>query len=196
MQLTPREAWRRPYPDATHGTAAIQSYRADGLTALRAAIHGENVREGDVCTQLLINGHLVMSDSRDEYRDHITAINRATGRVLINGLGLGCYLAAILTKPDVRRVDVVEINPDVLALVAPHFYDDERVRFHRADAYEQAKRWPSGIRWDVAWHDIWPDKCTDDLKHHARLSRSYGRRVDWQGCWAHERLLWLRERGR
>lgn len=174
--------WRRRYPEATLGSAQIKKYTAA-------------TPPGDTCTQLLVRGELVMSDTRDELRDHYTAIYRAKGRVLINGLGLGCYLAVVLSKPEVTHVDVVELNPDVLALVAPHFTKDERVVFHQADAYVQARKWPPGTRWDCVWHDIWPTKCSDDLEGHARLRRSYARRAEWQGSWAHETLVYLRERG-
>ena len=69
-----------------------------------------------------------MSTTPFEQRTNRTAFYDATGRVLINGLGLGMLLAAILRKPDVKRVRVIEHDADVIALVGPTFATDERVK--------------------------------------------------------------------
>lgn len=169
------------------GRARIDVIEASGTSAFLASLQGESIRDGDRMTRLSVGRRLVMSDTRDEYRDHVEAIHRATGRVLIHGLGLGCYLRAILQKPDVQHVDVVELEQDVLDLVGPYFADDARVHFHQGDAYTFT--FPKGVTWDAAWHDIWADKCSDDLEGHARLNRRYARRVGWQRCWAHHELL-------
>lgn len=157
----------------------------------RAAMHARSTREGTYTT-LRLNGRLWMSDTDAERNDHLPPlwqIEKPSARhVLINGLGLGMVLKAALVFPHVEHVDVVEIDKRVVELVGAH-YDDPRVTIHHADAYEQAKAWPCRTRWDVAWHDIWPDLCTDNLPDMARLHRSYGRRVRWQGSWGHGQLL-------
>lgn len=142
-------------------------------------------------------GALWMSDTPDEYRDHARAVHEATGRVLVNGLGLGCVLRAMLVNPAVTHVDVVERDSELVALMqdlAP-WMADPRVHVHVADAYEQARAWPRGTTWDVAWHDIWLNICADDLPGHTRLLRSYARRTGWQGAWRHEYLQSLQRRG-
>ena len=158
------------------------------LTALRS---GRGTRPGTY-TRLLLNGQLWMSDTDAEKRDHLEPLwhiqsNKAR-RVLINGLGLGMVLKAALTFDHVEHVDVVEIDERVVSLIGKHYAADPRVHIHYADAYEQAKRWAPGTRWDVIWSDIWPDLCTDNLPEMARLRRSYGRRCDWHGCWGRELL--------
>lgn len=151
--------------------------------------HGRHVRPG-IYTKLTVDGRMWMSDTNDEWRDHTPAawrIQRSDSRrVLINGLGIGMVLKAALDCEHVEHVDVVEVDPRVVALVGPH-YDDPRVTMATADAY--TKQWPTGTRWDVAWHDIWLDLCTDNLPKMTRLHRSYGRRVEWQGSWGRELLL-------
>lgn len=169
--------------ESTHGRASVSLVKAGALETFRS----RGVRAGDVATSLTVNNRLLMSDTRDEWSDHWEAINKASGRVLIHGLGLGCYLKAILTKPEVTSVDVVELEADVLALIGPYYASDPRVHLHHGDAYTFT--FPQGATWDVAWHDIWADKCTDDLDGHARLNRRYGRKVGWQGCWAHPELV-------
>lgn len=192
-----RAAWRvrDRYQEAQHGRAQLVLYTATALDAIRGAFSADaaNIRAGARCMQLRVGGNLWMSDTSDEYRDHVVAIMEARGRVLIHGLGLGCYLAAILTKPEVTHVDVVELDPDVIALVGPYYAHDARVRIHHGDAFTFA--WPKGTRWNTVWHDIWADKCTDDLEAHGKLARKFARRCDWQGAWAHEFLLYHRRRG-
>lgn len=153
--------------------------------SLRLIKTGRGVPAG-VYTGLYHGRSIVMSDTPDEIRDHLHFIYRAHGRILVHGLGLGMVLKALLLKPEVTHVDVVEKSADVLALVGPS-YSDPRVSIHHGDAY--SFQFPPGTRWNYAWHDIWPDICTDNLNGMSKLHRRYGRRVDWQGSWCRERVL-------
>lgn len=123
----------------------------------------------------------VMSDTHDEMRDHSAPVRMARGHVLINGLGIGVVLGAVLKKPEVTRVTVVELDPDVIALVGPHYACD-RLEIVNASAFDYQP--PKGIRYGAVWHDIWDAICGDNLAEMTKLKRKYGRRADWQGCWA------------
>lgn len=133
----------------------------------------------------------MMSDTPAEQRDHNEMLWKlrepTTKSVLINGLGIGMVLKWALDQPHVERVDVVEMDADVILLVGPHYMNmaerlGKTLSIYHHDAYEM--EWPKGSRWDVAWHDIWPDICVDNLPLMAKLNRKYGRRVGWQGCWS------------
>lgn len=143
-------------------------------------------------TKLTRNGRLWMSDTDAEKRDHLDVLMEIwrtdAKRVLINGLGLGMIVKGALSLPTVERIDVVEIDARVVELVGRQYAKDDRVRLHLADAYEQAKSWPPGTRWNIGWSDIWPDLTTDNLPDMARLNRSYGRRCDWHRCWGQEQI--------
>ncbi|MEV8610254.1 hypothetical protein AB0383_20405 [Amycolatopsis sp. NPDC051373] len=156
---------------------------------------GRGVHPG-VYTKLTERGVFWMSDTIAEWRDHREAVRKIrdldTRRVLINGLGIGMVLKAALACEHVEHVDVVEKDPRVKALVGTHYLTDPRVEIHEADAY--TVKWPAGTRWDMAWHDIWPDLCTDNLALMSKLHRRYGRRVDWQGSWGRELLVSQRRR--
>ncbi len=195
--MTTAEAWHvsSRYQPGEIGKARIDRHTANETEAMIGRLHGESISVGDTVVRLFVGGQLVMSDSYDELRGHYTAIRMARGKVLVNGLGLGCYLWAILQKPEVESVDVVELSADVVSLVGPYFSPDHRVHIICANAFEQSTRWPKGTRWNCAWHDIWASKCTDDLEEHSKLLRSYGKRVDWQGCWAHEQLQLRKRQG-
>lgn len=138
----------------------------------------------------------VMSDTPDEYRDHFEAIYRATGHVLLNGLGIGCVLqcCAEKRKPRVTKITVIEKSEDVIALVGPHYEEKygDRIEIIHADAFEYKP--PKGVRYGMVWHDIWNDMCEDNLPQMHKLHRKYGRRTDWQGSWGRTRIEALRGR--
>ena len=168
-----------------------------------------------------------MSDTPDEMRDHSYAISEAEsrgGHVLINGLGLGMVVAAILDaeaqcpechqyphhyedtcehvagKPRipfaVDKVTVIEISPDVIALVGPTLMKRYGARLEIIEADAFTYKPPKGIKYSVVWNDIWPDLCTDNLKTMGTLHRRYGRRCDWQGSWGKELLRYHRRQER
>lgn len=144
---------------------------------------GRPIRPGTY-TRLSRGGTTVMSDVPAEKRDHVAFVRVARGDVLINGLGLGMVLQAVLLKPEVLSVTVVEKSADVIALVGDVYRNDPRLTIVEADAYTFQP--PKGVRYGAVWHDIWDDICSDNLKGMGRLHRKYGRRTDWQGSWAKE----------
>lgn len=126
---------------------------------------------------------VVMSNTPMEVRTNSEPFYYATGRVLINGLGLGMLLEAILSKPSVTYVRVIEIDEHIIKLVGRHFKKDNRVEIIRGDAlsYHPAR----GEKFDYAWHDIWDAIDPVNLPQMATLGRRYNRRVaNRQGWWA------------
>lgn len=129
----------------------------------------------------------IMSNTRMEILTAAEAYSKATGRVLINGLGLGMVLECVLAKPSVTYVRVIEIDQDVIDLVGPHFSKDPRVEIINADAYEYTPA--KGETFDYVWHDIWDDINADNLPLMAKLARKYGRRTSDQGTWSKKEAL-------
>jgi len=174
-------------PEGRRGPWAVKRFavtaQQSAFASLRAAINGgRGAVPAGKYTQLVHDRRgLVMSDTPDEKRDHYEAVYRAKGHVLINGLGLGMVLTAILKKPDVSRVTIVEIDEDVIGLVGSHFSDERLTIVHDSAFLYQP---PKGERFGAVWHDIWDNICTDNLPEMTRLKRRYGRRADWQGCWS------------
>lgn len=147
-------------------------------------------------TRLRRGRTVVMSDTPAERRDHAYFVSLATGSVLVNGLGLGMCIKAVLAKDDVAEVTVIEKSPDVIRLVAPAL-TDPRLTIIEADAL--AWQPPKGKRYDAVWHDIWDNICADNLPDMHKLHRKYGRRTDWQGSWCRaecerQSREWKRER--
>lgn len=126
-----------------------------------------------------------MSDCPAEISDHLSFIARASGTVLVNGLGLGVVLQALLRKPDVKHLTVVELEQDVINLVAPHYYKmfgTSRLNIVCDDAFKFSP--PRGVVYDAVWHDIWRDISIDNYDGIKRLNRRFGRWCKYQAYWA------------
>lgn len=136
--------------------------------------------------RLVVDGEMMMSNTPMERYSNDWIIKEGKGRILINGLGLGCVLTALLKKPDVTEVWVVEKDEDVIKLVWPTFEHDPRVRLIHADALEYVP--PKGQVFDYVWHDIWPTISVDNLPDMTKLHRRYARRCVHQQSWLREYL--------
>ncbi len=152
------------------------------------AARGISMPHGEY-TRLRCEGRdgVTMSDTPTEMDQHLAFVHSAKGHVLINGLGLGMALSAILLpdrKRPVDKVTVVEIEQDIIDLVGPHYLNDPRVEIIHASAFDYQP--PNGVRYGAVWHDIWDSICSENLDEMKTLHRRYGRRTDWQGSWGRE----------
>lgn len=141
-------------------------------------------------------GYTVMDDSDREIRRHLGAILAARGRVLKTGLGFGCFVRACLQKPEVEHIDVIEINPAIIAHFGAEFAANPRVTIHQADAFGFPLE---GRHWQFAWHDIYCDGNEGLQVLHNRLLLRYRGHCDQQGAWALPRWtarLWARKTGK
>ena len=172
-------------PEGRSGPWSIERFEIPekSIETIRAAFSGRPTRPGWYTAVKHDRRGIVMSDTPAEQRDHAWFIRAAKGHVLINGLGIGMCLNAALAKPDVERVTVVEIDQDVISLVAP-VYADDRVTIVNESAFDYSP--PKGERYGAVWHDIWDAICADNLSEMHKLHRKYGRRADWQGSWCRE----------
>ena len=186
-------------PEGGHGAVTVERFTIGTDDFQNFRMGGRAARPGTY-TMLCRKGELWMSDTTAERMDHFEAareIDARGGRILIGGLGLGMILRVALLTPKVAHIDVVEIDPDVIALVGPHYQAMAAARGKSLSIIQAdltTVKWPPQTRWDVAWFDIWPDLCTDALDSMAALRRSYGRRADWCECWGREWLLDRRRR--
>ena len=194
IETKPRIDWQNlkaVVPEGQHGEWRVEQFvipeDETDLYNMRLLFSGYGSRRVKPGTYTrLIRGHMfdpMMSDTPAEIRDCLPlfrALENHGGRVLMNGLGLGLTVQAALSLPTVEHIDVVEIESDIISLVAPH-YSDPRLTIHEGDALTY--KFPKGTRWNVVWHDIWPSICGDNAEAMGRLNRRYGRRCNWQGAW-------------
>lgn len=185
------EEWKVTVPAASKGSWTIEQFDIpkDNIHSFMYAMKGRGTGHGTFTRLLHKRRGIVMSDTEAEVMDHLEASREARnrgGRVLINGLGLGMFASHCLSQDNIKHVDIVEIDKDIIAMVEPHLretFPNKSFDVHNKDAYAQMKKWKAGTRWDIAWHDIWDTICGDDREDQTRLMRSYGRRVGWQACW-------------
>lgn len=188
-----------PVPDGESGAWAVQTFVVSERESERTKI---DVAKGDrwayvppgTYKRLVRGDTVVMSNTPMEVTTNRTAVHRALGDILLNGLGLGMVLAAVLRRTDVRSVTVIEKAVDVIELVAPTFASDPRVRIIEADAFNYSPA--RGTRFDVVWHDIWDCMSPENLGEMTELHRRYGRRASWQGSWGRAHCEMLRDRHR
>ena len=89
------------------------------------------------------------------------AIEKARGKVVTFGLGLGYFAYMAARKEEVDSVTVVERDDKVIklfeSLILPQFPMKEKIRIVRSDALEYFKTEMPKERFDYAFIDIWRD---------------------------------------
>ena len=100
------------------------------------------------------------------------AIEKAHGRVVTFGLGLGYYAFMVSKKHNVESITVVEKSRDVIELfrtyILPQFSNPEKVIIVEDDAFSYAERVMPGEGFDVAFVDTWRD-ASDGAPMYARM---------------------------
>lgn len=162
-------------PAGRRGDVLVEHQNIEDGGGIHAQLRGQGTRNGTYAV-LKVRGQVVMSDTDMERRSNIGAILGATGDVLIGGLGLGMIVCPMLRNPGVASITVIELNPDVIALVEPavrHWADVQglshfgRLNVVQADVYTW--RPAKGQKFDTIYFDVWPDISEDNLVGIARL---------------------------
>lgn len=91
----------------------------------------------------------------------LPAVEKAYGRVLTYGLGLGYFAYMCSLKDNVESVTVVERSEDAAelfrTLVLPQFSRPEKIRIIISDAVEYAEKTAPRAGYDFIFADIWHD---------------------------------------
>lgn len=181
-------------PEGRKGPWRIQHFTVSEveaeLDALRNLINGRNraVRAGTYMSLRHDRRGIIMSDTPAERADHYQVlewVGMGATSFLIHGLGLGMIATWLDADPRVERIDVVEIEPDVIELVAPTVLaNTSKVTIHEGDAFTFTH--PGEPSWDAAWHDIWDDISTENIPQMDALEERYAPHVRWQACWSRD----------
>ena len=118
------------------------------------------------------DGRLWMSIAPNEINTMKEAMDRASGNVLVFGLGLGYFQYRVMQKQDVRSVTCVELNRDIIDLFSeqmlPFFPNREKLTLVCEDAFHYAEReFPAG-KYDYVFTDLWHD-VSDGLPMYLRM---------------------------
>ena len=172
-------------PNGQSGRWKVDEVEVDELQSMMSARHGRVYFCPVGTYKRLTDGwNCVMSNTPMELRTNAEFVRRAKGHVHINGLGLGVVLLAVLMKPEVESVTVVEKSEDVIKLIAPSFAHFDKLTIIQGDAL--AYKPPTKKTFGAVWHDIWNDVCADNRKDMALLHRRWGRKTEWQGSWSRD----------
>ena len=102
------------------------------------------------------------------------AIERARGKVVTFGLGLGYFAYMASLKDEVESVTVVELSERVIELfkkyVLPQFSHPEKIRIVNRDAFEYAELDMPQEHFDFAFVDTWRD-ASDGAPMYERMKR-------------------------
>ena len=148
---------------------------------------------------LRVKGRLMMTDTDMERITNLDFVRRATGDVLVAGLGLGMVLHPICAKPDVRSVTVIEKYAEVTDLVRASLPNHRALHVVTADIFDWKPA--KGVKYDTIYFDIWPDLTSDNLPQMGTLHRKFSPRLNrtnpacWMGSWRRDFCRMLAQRG-
>lgn len=156
--------WRTPvtdYPARKLGKVEIRKVK----NALNTLYYMEGVRGHLYCeykksapiTALKISGKIWMTDDPQYVWSLESFAERAKGKVLVAGLGLGIVVHQLVKNPAVTEINVIERNMDVIRLVQPLLPNDPRIHVIEGDFYEWCDHtsmktdfFPDTVIWDLA----------------------------------------------
>lgn len=181
-------------PDGEQGNVRIDTFTVNDADVekakMRALFSGSYAEyrgfKAGTYKRLVIDGRIMMSNTEMEVSTNLGVIRNATGRVLIAGLGLGMILFPMQEKEDVTEIVVLEKNPNVIDLVAPHL--GEKVKVVECDIFEYE---PEG-KFDVIYFDIWFDISADNWEEMKTLTKKFKYALNrknplcWMSSWRKE----------
>lgn len=102
------------------------------------------------------NERIWMSVTPHEINTMSEPIEKAKGKVLVLGLGLGYFPFMVLRKEEVDSVTVIEKNPEIISLfkenILPFFPNKEKLEIIEGDAFEHFKK---ADKYDYVFADLW-----------------------------------------
>ena len=113
-----------------------------------------------------------MSITPNEVETMREPIEKARGKVLTFGLGLGYFAYMVSEKNDVSTVTVIEQNEDVISIfksyILPQFRNGCKIRIVKGDAFEYASKYMSKEDYDYVFADLWHD-VSDGLNMYIKM---------------------------
>ena len=102
------------------------------------------------------------------------AIEKAKGKVVTFGLGLGYFAYMAARKPEVESVTVVELSKDVIKLfneeILPYFKNPQKIKIVNSDAFKYAEEVMPKEEFDFAFVDTWRD-ASDGLPMYEKMKK-------------------------
>ena len=138
-------------------------------------------------------GEVIMSNTPAEVEDHWPFIDKASGDILIFGLGLGMVVQALIDKPDVETITVVEIDSNIIALSGNHYENlSKKVKILQADAFN----YYTEQKYGAIWFDIWDRIDEENLDQMQQLKKRWRKNSPIRMCWAEDICRDIRREGK
>ena len=125
---------------------------------LRCRLRGEYEQMVKAGTYLRLrddNGVVVMSNTQMEIDTNRIVVEHAEGNVLIFGLGIGMVIEALLVKPTVTSIKVIELDEDIIEHVGLLYKDEPKIAIQQGDCLSYLPK--ENEHYDYIWFDIWDD---------------------------------------
>lgn len=151
----------------------------------------------------LYGNRVMMTDTPREREMNMEIVEKAHGRVLIAGLGIGMILLPILLKSEVERVVVVEKYADVMHMVVPQIKSWARMHHDpsKNTCISKLYFWCGNIhdyskddKFNVIYFDIWAEPDEHAYKETKVLWKEFRKSLDrsdpkhWMGAWRRDEM--------
>jgi hypothetical protein len=148
----------------------------------------------DIIIHYLKDEHgVIMSTIPQEMEQHARQLQNAHGKVLVGGLGLGLSVSLLQENPKVTEITVVEINPDIIALIKPHL-DSSKTNIIYGDLHGYLKK--CSTKFDFGYFDIWRGTSEYDFSTIVwPLRRLATGIVEQLECWNEDEMIGQIEMG-
>jgi spermidine synthase len=123
----------------------------------------------------------IMYDDMHVIIQSSNCILNAKGKVLLTGLGIGMCARALMNKPDVDEITIIEKEADIISLVKPIFKESKKIKIINDDAYIWLP--PKGTMYDFAWHDMFGLASFKTLYHMHLITKRFEPYVKEQDCY-------------
>jgi spermidine synthase len=196
-------------PEGKQGVAVIDHFAMNKMDVLASLnTHYEDFVPEGTYARLRVNGELMMTDSPMEKRTNLEIVEKARGRVLIAGLGIGMILRTIMRKPEVTHITVLEKYQDVVDLVLPQFASSSllvsgyernghnhiqiagaKLEVIVADVFQWEPT--DTTKYNTIYFDIWPNSLVDFLPEMDALYKRYRpllAKGGWMDSWTYKQL--------
>jgi len=152
--------------------------------ALNPEIHGQQ-KQSTIILRDNEKKEVVMSDSWMEQNTNIDFVRKASGDILIAGLGIGMIVLALQKKPDVKSITVVEkdnrLATFILSYIGP-FLDRLKVKIVVSDIHKfHTERY-----YDYIYCDIWNNISNLNLREMDKLTEKFKDNSDNISHWRYD----------
>jgi hypothetical protein len=120
------------------------------------------------------NGKVWMSITPHEINTMKEGISKAKGHICVYGLGLGYFPFMCALKEDVKQIDIIEKDQNIIdlftSLILPQFPHQEKIKIIKDDAYHYAEAKMNKDKVDFAFVDLW-HQPEDGLYMYLKMKR-------------------------